>query len=544
MSELKSIELFDSTLRDGTQGEGVNLSVEDKLHIAKRLDDFGISIIEGGWPGSNPRDQEFFQRSKSLKLKQAKICAFGSTARDLNNVEIDNNLQALLKAETEVVSIFGKTWRLHAEQGLGLTADENAELIKRSVAFLAGEGRRVIFDAEHFFDGYKDSSAFALQMIKAAEAGGAETIVLCDTNGGAMPDEVAAAMQVVRSEITLPIGIHAHNDSGMAAANTITAVQHGATHVQGTMNGVGERCGNANLSTVIPNLVLKLKRDLRHDLDLSQMASVANYVFEIMNINPDDRAPYVGRSAFAHKGGIHVSAVMKNSRMYEHIDPKTVGGRQRVLISDLSGKSNIHYKAGELDISFTDGHSKLPGEVVDRIKKMEHSGYQFEAAEASFELILREQMGSFKPFFEVIDSRVIVSYERDSHNIADAMLKVAVNGDIEHTAADGVGPVNALNKALQKALVRFYPELKNVHLTDYKVRVLNGRDGTSAGVRVLVESSDGVESWSTVGVSENIIEASWQALVDSLNYKLMKSEITNLHKQDKHAKQAKHNKGE
>jgi 2-isopropylmalate synthase len=531
MNDTQAIELFDSTLRDGTQGEGVNLSVEDKLHIAKRLDEFGISIIEGGWPGSNPRDQEFFERSKQLKLKQAKICAFGSTARDLNNVETDNNLQALLKADTEVVSIFGKTWRLHAEKGLGLSADENAELIERSVAFLAAEGRRVIFDAEHFFDGYKDSPSFAMQMIKAAEAGGAETIALCDTNGGAMPDEVAAAVKTVMAEINIPIGIHAHNDSGMAAANSIIAVQNGATQVQGTMNGVGERCGNANLSTVIPNLVLKLGRELKQAVDLSQMTPMANYVFEIMNLNPDDRAPFVGRSAFAHKGGIHVSAVMKDSRMYEHIDPATVGSHQRVLISDLSGQSNIRYKAEELDISMADGDKRLPGDVVRHIKKMEHSGYQFEAAEASFELILRQQMGTFTPFFEVVDSRVIVSYERDSHNRADAMLKVAVNGDIEHTAADGVGPVNALNKALQKALVRFYPELQDVHLTDYKVRVLNGRDGTSAGVRVLVESSDRNESWSTVGVSENIIEASWQALVDSLNYKLMKSNITNLHSQ-------------
>lgn len=528
-SDLRPIELFDSTLRDGTQGEGVNLSVEDKLHIAKRLDEFGIGVIEGGWPGSNPRDQEFFEKSKALDLKQAKICAFGSTARNLDAVETDPNLLALLDTETEVISIFGKTWKLHAEKGLGLTPDENAELIKRSIEFLTGKGRRVIFDAEHFFDGYRDSSEFALQMVKAAEAGGADTIALCDTNGGSLPHEVAEATQRVIDLVNVPVGIHAHNDSGMAAANTVAAVQSGATQVQGTMNGVGERCGNANLSTVIPNLALKLNRTFTQEVDLTQMTSMANYVFEIMNLHPDDRAPFVGRSAFAHKGGVHVSAVMKDSRMYEHIDPKQVGSHQRVLISDLSGKSNIHYKAGELDISMTDGNKQLPGEVVSRIKEMEHHGYQYESAEASFEIILRQQMGTFTPYFEVIDSRVIVSYERESHNRADAMLKVAVNGDIEHTAADGVGPVNALNKALQKALVRFYPALKNVHLTDYKVRVLNGRDGTSAGVRVLIESSDGEQSWSTVGVSENIIEASWQALVDSLNYKLMKSEIANLH---------------
>mgnify|MGYP002629330572 CR=1 FL=1 len=527
MAHSRTIELFDSTLRDGTQGEGVNLSVDDKLRIAQRLDEFGIGVLEGGWPGSNPRDQEFFKRAKRIQFRQAKICAFGSTARNLKAVASDPNLNALLKAETEIVSIFGKTWRLHAEKGLGLSQDENAELIERSVAFLVNAGRRVIFDAEHFFDGYKDSPEFALQMLNAAQAGGADTLVLCDTNGGGMPTEVAEATQLVFSTFDRPIGIHAHNDGGMAAANTIIAVQNGATQVQGTMNGVGERCGNANLSTVIPNLVLKLGLELRHAVDLTQLTLMANFVFEIMNLHPDDRAPFVGRSAFAHKGGIHVSAVMKDSRMYEHIEPKAVGAKQRVLVSDLSGQSNIRYKAEELEISLQDADGGVPKEVVDRIKEMEHSGFQYEAAEASFELILKAQMGSFTPFFEVEDSRVIVSYERNGHNLADAMLKVRVNGEVEHTAADGVGPVNALNKALQKALVRFYPQLSVVHLTDYKVRVLDGRNGTKAAVRVLIESSDGTDSWSTVGVSENIIEASWQALVDSLNYKLMKSNISN-----------------
>ena len=527
MTSRRSIELFDSTLRDGTQGEGVNLSVDDKLHIAQRLDAFGVSIIEGGWPGSNPRDQEFFKRCPELDLKQAKVCAFGSTARSVDNIEGDANLNALLEAGTEVVSIFGKTWRLHAEKGLGLNAETNARLIQQSVAYLVDAGRRVIFDAEHFFDGYKDSPEFAMRMLEAAEVGGADTLVLCDTNGGSLPHEVAKATQHVMDTFDLKIGIHAHNDGGMAAANTIMAVQTGADHVQGTMNGVGERCGNANLSTVIPNLVLKLGLDLKQPVDLSQLTTMANYVFEIMNLNPDDRAPFVGRSAFAHKGGIHVSAVMKDSRMYEHIDPQAVGAKQRVLVSDLSGQSNIRYKAEELEISLTDADGGIPRQVVDRIKAMEHNGYLYEAAEASFELILKEQLGSFTPFFEVIDSRVIVSYEREAHNLADAMLKVRVNGEIEHTAADGVGPVNALSKALQKALIRFYPQLSAVHLTDYKVRVLNGREGTRAEVRVLIESTDGQSSWSTVGVSENIIEASWQALVDSLNYKLMRSNITN-----------------
>jgi len=527
VSKLRNIELFDSTLRDGTQGEGVNLSVDDKLRIAQRLDEFGVSIIEGGWPGSNPRDQEFFARAKTLTFKQAKICAFGSTARSIDGVATDSNLNALLMAETEVVSIFGKTWSLHAARGLGINAEQNSALIEQSVAYLVQKGRRVIFDAEHFFDGYKDSPEFAMEMLRAAQAGGADTLVLCDTNGGALPHEVAQATQHVLDTFDIPVGIHAHNDGGMAAANTITAVRTGASHVQGTMNGVGERCGNANLSTVIPNLVLKLGLELKHAVDLSQLTKMANYVFEIMNLHPDDRAPFVGKSAFAHKGGIHVSAVMKDSRMYEHIIPTEVGAKRRVLVSDLSGQSNIRYKAEELEINLQDSHGELPRKVVQHIKELEHGGYQYEAAEASFELILNEQMGSFSPFFEVEDSRVIVSYEREGHNLADAMLKVRVNGEVEHTAADGVGPVNALNKALQKALVRFYPQLSTVHLTDYKVRVLDGNHGTKAVVRVLIESHDGENSWSTVGVSENIIEASWQALVDSLNYKLMKSKIKN-----------------
>ena len=534
MSEQRTIELFDSTLRDGTQGEGVNLSVDDKLHIAQRLDEFGIGILEGGWPGSNPRDQEFFTRAQKMTWQQAKICAFGSTARTIEGVTSDPNLNALLKAETEVVSIFGKTWRLHAEKGLGLSSSQNSELIERSVAYLVQEGRRVVFDAEHFFDGYKDSPEFAMEMLRAAQAGGADTLVLCDTNGGTLPHEVAQATRHVLDTFNVPVGIHAHNDGGMAAANTVTAVQTGANHVQGTMNGVGERCGNANLSTVIPNLLLKLGLDLKHPVDLTQLTKMANYVFEIMNLHPDDRAPFVGKSAFAHKGGIHVSAVMKDSRMYEHIIPTDVGAKQRVLISDLSGQSNIRYKAEELDINLQNSRGELPKQVVQHIKEMEHGGYQYEAAEASFELILKEQMGSFSPFFEVEDSRVIVSYEREGHNLADAMLKVRVNGEVEHTAADGVGPVNALNKALQKALTRFYPQLSDVHLKDYKVRVLDGTNGTRAVVRVLIESTDGEQSWSTVGVSENIIEASWQALVDSLNYKLMKSKIKNknIKKQD------------
>lgn len=519
---LKKIELFDTTLRDGTQGEGVNLSVEDKLRIATKLDEFGINIIEGGWPGSNPRDQEFFLRSKELNLQQAQICAFGSTARWPDKIESDPNLNALLEAETPVVTLFGKTWQLHSEKGLGLNADENAELIERSVAYLVKDGKRVIFDAEHFFDGYKKSPSFALNMLEAAQKGGADTLVLCDTNGGSLPEFISQATEDVVRKFDQKIGIHAHNDSGLAAANTLISVVAGVSHVQGTINGVGERCGNANLGTIIPNLLLKMNYETITQIKLQNLTALNHFVYGIMNLHPDDQAPYVGKSAFAHKGGIHVSAVMKDSQMYEHIDPKKVGSCQRVLVSDLSGQSNIRFKANELNVALN-GNKKLTKQLVNHIKSLEHEGYQFEGAEASFELLLRQRQGTFTPFFDVVDSRVNVNYDKSGQSRADAMLKVIVDNEIEHTAADGLGPVDALNKALRKALLRFFPELSVVRLTDYKVRVLNEQDGTSAKVRVLIESSDGTSSWSTVGVSENIIEASWQALSDSLNYKLLKS---------------------
>jgi len=518
----KLIELFDTTLRDGTQGEGVNLSVDDKLRIAVKLDEFGINIIEGGWPGSNPRDQEFFKHSKELKLKQAKICAFGSTARWPDKIQSDANLNALLKAETPVVSLFGKTWQLHSEKGLGLDEEENAELIEHSVALLVKEGKRVIFDAEHFFDGYKASPSFAITMLKAAQNGGADTLVLCDTNGGSLPETIRETTEDVVKQFDKNIGIHAHNDSGLAVANTIMAVVAGANHVQGTINGVGERCGNANLGAVIPNLILKMNQKTMQQVQLNELTPLIHFVYELMNLHPNDQAAYVGKSAFAHKGGIHVSAVMKDSRMYEHIEPQKVGNHQRVLVSDLSGQSNIRFKANELNVALN-GDKELTKDLVSHIKNLEHEGYQFEGAEASFELMLRGRQGTFTPFFDVADSRVNVSYDKSGHNRADAMLKVIVDGEIEQTASDGVGPVDALSNALKKALVRFYPELNKVKLTDYKVRVLNEQDGTSAKVRVLIESSDGKTSWSTVGVSENIIEASWQAFSDSLNYKLVKT---------------------
>lgn len=518
---MSKIELFDTTLRDGTQGEGINLSVQDKLLIATKLDDFGIDIIEGGWPGSNPRDEEFFQKAKSVTFKKAQLCAFGSTARSLNNIETDINLQALIKAETPVISIFGKTWRMHSEIGLGLSDEENEELIFKSVDFLKSYGRRVIYDAEHFFDGYKDDANFAIKMLQAAEKGGADVLVLCDTNGGSLPEEVFQIVKELKKIFNTKLGIHTHNDSELAVANSLAAINAGAVHVQGTINGVGERCGNANLCSIIPNLFLKIKRETVREINLDHLTSLSNFVYELMNLVPDTRAAFVGRSAFAHKGGIHVSAVLKNSKMYEHISPEEVGNKQRVLVSDLSGQSNIKYKAKELGVDLSN-NKEISRKLVEYIKSLEHMGFQYDGAEASFELLLRSEIGEFAPFFEVLDSKVNVVYDNHGRSYSEAVLKLEVDGETEHTASDGDGPVNALDNALRKALMRFYPEISLIKLIDYKVRVLDGSDGTVAKVRVMIESSDGTETWTTVGVSENIIEASFQALSDSINFKLFK----------------------
>jgi 2-isopropylmalate synthase len=513
------VEVFDTTLRDGTQGESINLSVNDKLQIAKRLDDFGIDIIEGGWPGSNPKDGEFFKKAKELNLKHAKLCAFGSTARKSSDIKGDANLNALLRSETPYVSIFGKTWKLHAEKGLGVSIEENRELINQSVRFIKSKGREVIFDAEHFFDGYKDDSEFALNMLEAAVEAGARTLVLCDTNGGSLPHEITEITKKVKEKFDMDIGIHAHNDSELAVANTLAAVKAGAVHVQGTLNGVGERCGNANLSSIIPNMVLKLKKETNQSDNIDHLTSLSNYVYELMNLAPNSRAAFTGKSAFAHKGGVHVSAVMKDSRMYEHIDPQLVGNKQRVLVSDLSGQSNIRYKAKEMGIDISENR-ELSKKVVNYIKSLEYDGFQFDGAEASFELLLRSELNEFNPFFNVIDSKINVSYDNDGRSRAEAVLKIEVDDEVEHTASDGDGPVNALDNALRKALLRFYPEIAFIKLVDYKVRVLDEKDGTSAKVRVMIQSSDGDETWTTVGLSRNIIEASFKALSDSINYKL------------------------
>lgn len=521
------IEIFDTTLRDGTQGEGINLSVQDKLLIAQRLDEFGIDIIEGGWPGSNPKDEEFFQKAKTLDLKHAKLCAFGSTARSIENVKGDANLNALLRAETPAVSIFGKTWRLHSSLGLGLKDDENAELIYQSVKLMKENGKLLIFDAEHFFDGYKDDKNFSYKMLDAAVNAGADRLVLCDTNGGTLPSEIYEIVKDIKSRYSLTIGIHAHNDSELAVANSISAINGGATHVQGTLNGVGERCGNANLSSIIPNIILKLNYDTNQMSKLDTLTHLSNYVYELMNLAPNSRAAFTGKSAFAHKGGVHVSAVMKESKMYEHITPELVGNKQRVLVSDLSGQSNIRYKAKEIGIDLSE-EKELSKRVVEYIKNLEYEGFQFDGAEASFELLLRSELNEFSPFFNVLDSKVNVTYDDKGHSNAEAVLKISVDNEIEHTASDGDGPVNALDNALRKALLRFYPEISLIKLVDYKVRVLDEKDGTGAKVRVIIQSGDGYETWSTVGVSSNIIEASFAALSDSINYKLFQ-----YHKADK-----------
>lgn len=513
------IEIFDTTLRDGTQGEYVTLTAEDKVRIAKRLDRFGIHIIEGGWPGSNPKDQEFFLRAKDEEWEHARICAFGSTRRTGLTPEDDPNLKAMLAADTPVVSLFGKSWTLHAQVALGVSLEENLSLISSSVAFLKAHGRHVIYDAEHFFDGYLADADYALETLRAAAEAGADVLTLCDTNGGTLPHQIYDIVQEVCRHFEVTIGIHAHNDAACAAANTLMAVQAGARHIQGTINGIGERCGNVDLCSVIPSLQLKLGYQCVGEEQLETLTSLSQFVNEVANLNPVDRSPYVGRSAFAHKGGIHVSAVMKSAETYEHISPERVGNRRRVLVSDLSGQSNVRYKAEELGISLTDRQDAR--KVADRIKELEHLGYEFEGAEASFELLLRGMQGEQAQFFSLERLRVRTEMDAEGDEHSEATLVLRVDESRELVAAEGAGPVDALSRALRKALIGFYPDLADVRLTDYKVRVLNPGAGTAAQVRVLIQHSDGHRSWNTVGVSDNILQASWQALADGIRYHLL-----------------------
>ncbi len=518
---MKKIQIYDTTLRDGSQGEDISFSVDDKLHIAKKLDELGIDYIEGGWPGSNFKDMAFFKRVSELSLKHARVAAFGSTRHPKNQVDVDNNIQALNESNTPVVTIFGKSWDLHVKVALGITLESNLEIIRDSVAYLKSLGKEVIYDAEHFFDGFQADRDYALATLKAAEEAGADTIVLCDTNGGTLTEEIRDRSLAALKHLKTPLGIHTHNDSDMAVANAIIAIQHGAVHVQGTFNGYGERCGNANLCSVIANIELKLGMLAIGREKLKDLTEVSHYVSEIANMHHRQDFPFVGKSAFAHKGGIHVSAVMKDPAAYEHIEPEVVGNERRVLISELSGKSNVLYKAERMGLRI-DKTSPSAQRVLNKLKEMEHYGYQFEGAEASFEILFNKLMDEHREFFELDGFRVITERKGNNESTSEAVIKLRVDGIEEHTAAEGVGPVSALDRALRKSLITFFPCIKDIRLTDYKVRVLNAKGATDAKVRVLIESSDGHETWGTVGVSENLIEASWLALVDSISYKLKK----------------------
>jgi 2-isopropylmalate synthase len=521
------VQIFDTTLRDGTQGEKIIFSSEDKIRAARALDDFGVHYIEGGWPGSNPKDIAFFKKIRGVKLKNARVTAFGSTRRKGNKPEDDPNLQALIESNTPVATIFGKSWDLHVQDALRVSKKDNLEMIEDSVAYLKAKGLEVIYDAEHFFDGYKRNPSYALETLVAAVRGGAETVVLCDTNGGTLPHELAPIFKEVRKRVSVPIGIHAHNDSGVGVAVSIEAVNLGAVHVQGTINGYGERCGNANLCSIIPILKLKMGIECIDDENMKKLTGLSRYISELTNLTHDLKMPFVGESAFAHKGGIHVDAVMKNPKTYEHIEPEKVGNTRRVLLSDLSGRSNIYYKASQfgIDLSTMDDHKKRTKEVLQKLKELENAGYQFEGAEGSFEILLKRLIEQFGEYFKLEGFRVITEKRGPRHDpLSEATIKVTVDGEKELTASEGVGPVNALDKALRKALTVFYPTLKEMRLIDYKVRVLETNMATKAFVRVLIQSSDGKDMWGTVGVSRNIMEASWLALVDSISYKLMKDE--------------------
>ncbi len=518
---MKQIKLYDTTLRDGSQSEGISFSVADKIKIAGELDNFGIHYIEGGWPGSNPKDILFFKKIKKIKFKNSRIVAFGSTRRMHKKVEEDLTLKYLLKADTQGIAIFGKSWDLHVKYALRTTLGENLKMIYDSIKYLKNKNKELIYDAEHFFDGYKDNPDYALRTLKEAQHAGADNITLCDTNGGTMPDEMARIVKRVIKEIKIPLGIHTHNDADMAVANSIIAIKNGCVLVQGTINGYGERCGNANLCSIIPALKTKMGINCLSDQQMQKLTEMSRYISEVANVIPQDHQPYVGNSSFTHKAGIHVNAVEKESKTYEHIEPEKVGNKRRILVSELSGKSNVLFKAKEVNIDFTK-HSKTVENLLKKIKKLEQKGYQFEGAEGSFELLLRKATRKYKKFFDLEGFKVTIEKNNKGKLSSEAIIKVKVKGVQEHTASEGDGPVNALDNALRKALKRFYPELKEMSLTDFKVRVINAEEGTEAKVRVLIESKDKEGVWSTIGVSENIIEASWQALVDSVEYKLLK----------------------
>ena len=524
MKSSPPIKIYDTTLRDGSQAEDIAFSLEDKVRIAQKLDELGIHYVEGGWPSSNPKDLRFFEVMKGSPLRHARLVAFGSTCRAGIPPEEDGNLRSLVEASTEVVTIFGKAWDVHALVALKISLEENLGLIRESIRFLKERIPEVIFDAEHFFDGFKKNPDYALTTIRVAEEAGADWIVLCDTNGGTLPYEIPPIIRAAKKSVSTPLGIHIHNDTEMAVANTILGVREGITQVQGTINGYGERCGNANLCSIIPNLKLKMGISCLTDEQLKKLREVSRFVAELANLPHPKNLPYVGDSAFAHKGGIHVSAIRKDVTTYEHIQPEKVGNRQRVLISDLSGESNILYKAAEFSIDIESKDPKTRA-ILDELKRLENEGFQFEGAEGSFEILIKKALGEHKRFFELKGFRVIVEKKSDEDPpFSEATIMVRVGDRLEHTAALGDGPVNALDNAIRKALEKFFPELREVKLLDYKVRILSSKDGTAARTRVLIESGDGRSTWGTVGVHENIIQASWQALVDSIDYKLLKEE--------------------
>jgi len=517
---MTQILLYDTTLRDGTQREGISLSLNDKIKIATRLDDFGFNYIEGGWPGSNPKDVAFFERTNLMRFKNAKITAFGMTVKKDSRPEDDANIQALRDAGTSVVTLVGKSWDLHVEEVIQTTRIENLRMIADSIAYFKEMGKEVVYDAEHFFDGYNANQDYAMDTLIAAAEAGADVVVLCDTNGGALPWDVEEIVRKVRQKINIPIGMHMHNDSGCGVANTLAGVRAGAIHVQGTINGYGERVGNADLCSMIPDLQLKMGYECVSSENLTRLTDLSHYISEVANLPHDHHQPYVGVSAFAHKGGIHVAAIMKNEDSYQHIDPTLVGNQRRTLVSELSGRGNIVEKAHQFGV---DVDSEQAREALSQIKDLESQGFSFESADASVSLMMQRLQADYEPPFELIDFVVTVEHRQGRGILAEAMVKVRLGDQVMHTAAEGNGPVNALDGALRKALENAYPILSQVRLNDYKVRILDSESGTSAQVRVLIDSKNGTQRWSTVGASSNIIEASWNALADSMEFALYKN---------------------
>lgn len=519
---MKKVYIYDTTLRDGTQTPGISLSCQDKINIVKKLDDFGIDFIEGGWPYSNPKDKELFEYFKKYSLKNSKLTSFGSTAHPSKPAKEDQNLISLLDSETECVTIFGKTWNLHVKEVLKIKPDDNLRIIADSISFLKSKGRRVFYDAEHFFDGYKADPSYALKTLRVAKESGAELIVFCDTNGGNLPWGIKTIIQEVKSKLSLAtFGVHCNNDLGLAVANSIVCVDEGCIQIQGTMNGYGERCGNADLVTIISILQLKMGKKVISAKRLAELTHLSHFVSEVSNMVHRDNHPFVGHSAFAHKGGVHIDAVIKNPRAYEHIDPALVGNKRKLIVSELAGKSTLVVKAKELEFDL-DKKSDKAKNLHQLIQRLEREGYQFEAAEGSFKLLLQKEFKKYKNFFDLLGFKVVVEKGEDNKLVSEAIIRLKINGKLEHTTSLGDGPVNALDNALRKALSKFYPTLSGMHLTDFKVRVLDEKGGTATKVRVLIQSQDKEDSWSTIGVSENIIEASWQALSDSVEYKLLK----------------------